>query len=392
MEDVPVRIGGWPPFTPPPPYELTDSTGFYEFPNSLPFSSSFTIVPEFDSAPLNGITTFDLVLISKHILGITPLASPYKIIAADANRSNSLTTLDIVELRKLILGIYQELPSSDSWRFVPNSYVFPNPMNPFQESIPAEISIAGIFSNISNGDFVGIKVGDVNDTAVPHTKAPSDERNAGTLHFNISKSGHETLQAGEVFEVSFKSETDMLACQFTLNLNGLEVLEILPGSNVTLEHFGLFPGDNALTMAWEKGGVAAFTLKCKALETGNLREMLSIGSRITKAEGYQENVLHQVNRFDLALRFPDMGTFALFQNHPNPFVGATEIAFNLPEASEATLKVFDANGRVLFTQTGNYERGTHTITLEKSALDALGVLYYQLETPTHSAMRKMVKI
>ncbi|MFQ5445455.1 MAG: hypothetical protein ACE5FF_00840 [Saprospiraceae bacterium] len=33
-----------------------------------------------------GVTTYDLVLITKHILGVQPLGSPYKIIAADANK------------------------------------------------------------------------------------------------------------------------------------------------------------------------------------------------------------------------------------------------------------------------------------------------------------------
>jgi hypothetical protein len=70
-------------------------------------AADFTITPVKDDNPLNGVTTYDLVLMSKHILGIEPLGSPYKMIAADANKSNSITTFDIVELRKLILGIYK---------------------------------------------------------------------------------------------------------------------------------------------------------------------------------------------------------------------------------------------------------------------------------------------
>jgi hypothetical protein len=82
----------------------------YEVLNSVPVASTMTITPVKDDNPLNGVTTYDLVLISKHILGIEPLGSPYKMIAADANKSNSITTFDIVEIRKLILGIYTELP------------------------------------------------------------------------------------------------------------------------------------------------------------------------------------------------------------------------------------------------------------------------------------------
>mgnify|MGYP000727113042 CR=1 FL=1 len=59
----------------------------------------------------------DLVLISKHILNVERLDSPYKMIAADVNNSQTITTLDLIQLRKLILGKIDKLPESSSWRF-----------------------------------------------------------------------------------------------------------------------------------------------------------------------------------------------------------------------------------------------------------------------------------
>ncbi len=373
---------------------FTDSTGYYDYGiqfDALPQYPGTFVVPSLDINPLNGVTTYDLVLISKHILGIEPLSSPYNMIAADANKSGSVTTFDIVEIRKLILGIYQELPGSESWRFVPKSHVFLNPMNPFQPPFPEQILFNELLNNSNKGSFVGIKIGDVNNTAVGHAAAPPDERSAGTLHFQVAANGHEALQAGELIELQFTTEVPMQGCQFTLNTYGLEVLDILPGENMEREHFALFPEKNALTMAWEKGGIANFTLKCKATKTDNLREMLSIGSRITKAEAYRENSSHQVERFQLALRFPDQGSFELFQNRPNPFAGDTEISFNLPESCTATLTIYDVHGRVLYTQTGDYAQGVNTISIGKSALEASGVLYYRIETARHSGTRKMFK-
>jgi hypothetical protein len=103
-----------------------------------------------------------MVLISFHINGTQSLNSPYKMIAADANKSNTITTLDIVEIRKLILGIYTEFPDNTSWRFVPKSFVFPNPQNPFVTIFPEKITLS---SSMQNQDFVAIKVGDVNNSA-----------------------------------------------------------------------------------------------------------------------------------------------------------------------------------------------------------------------------------
>lgn len=144
----------------------------------------FTVTPTKDNNHLNGVSTFDLVLISKHILGIEPLGSPYKMIAADANKSNSITTNDIVEIRKLILGIYNEFPANTSWRFVPASFSFPNPANPFQQPIFPEAGkqIDMAASQTNKVDFVAIKVGDVNNTAAPHR--PPESRPEAALSWS----------------------------------------------------------------------------------------------------------------------------------------------------------------------------------------------------------------
>lgn len=379
-------------FTPPFNFyqpHLTDSTGYYRITglSGVPVGQDIWFDPLFDVDPLNGVTTYDLVLISKHILGIQPLGSPYKMIAADANKSNSITTFDIVELRKLILGIYQQLPNNDSWRFIKKSYTFPNPQMPFQPAFPEIIYLAEIFNNPTMGDFVGVKIGDVNNSVAPNLSGIADDRQSETAAFFVG-ADKEELAAGDEVNVRISAEKPLEAFQFTLNLNGLEALEVIPGKNMTRDQFALFPSKNALTTACETGGQADFTVRCRASESGNLREMLSLSSRITQAEAYPaaDRVAKPV------LRFPALPSFELYQNHPNPFSVSTDIAFNLPESSVATLKIMDLNGKVIYTQTGNFEAGVNTISIDHAALDATGILYYSLETPAYSAVRKMMKL
>lgn len=126
------------------------------------------ITPSKNINPLNGVSTNDLVLISKHILGIQPLDSPYKLIAADANQDGKITTTDIVVLRKLILGIANELPNGRSWRFMPQNYTFPNPLNPFQPPFPERIEVPNTADPApSYFSFKGVKIGDVDFSADP---------------------------------------------------------------------------------------------------------------------------------------------------------------------------------------------------------------------------------
>jgi len=150
-------------------------------PGNLPFSQcvcdygagiSYTAAPfvRFDGQNgnsnhyLNGVSTYDLVLISRHILGIEPLSSPYKMIAADASKSNSITTFDIVEIRKLILGINDKF-TAPSWKYIDADYVFPVPTNPWDlQSPPFPENIVVTNFPETQADFVAVKVGDVNNT------------------------------------------------------------------------------------------------------------------------------------------------------------------------------------------------------------------------------------
>ncbi|HFA47692.1 MAG TPA: HYR domain-containing protein [Bacteroidetes bacterium] len=132
------------------------------FTANVPVGGDYTITPSKNTGHLDGVSTFDAVLMTRHILGVSLLDSPYKIIAADINHSGQVTTFDIVEMRKLILNIYTEFPNNTSWRFVPKSYVFPNPLDPWEEPFPEMIFINNVVEDRLDLDFIGIKIGDLN--------------------------------------------------------------------------------------------------------------------------------------------------------------------------------------------------------------------------------------
>jgi len=369
----------------------TDTSGYYNISGlfSLP-PASRSIFPQRDDNPLNGVTTFDLVLISQHILSISPLNSPYKMIAADANKSGSITSFDIVEFRKLILGIYTEMPNNTSWRFVDSSFVFPNPQNPFQTSFPDTIPI----TNPIPFNFIAIKVGDINNTVSPNAQSPATERFEGTVYLD---SEDRSIQEGEVLELLFRASERLDGCQFSMELDGLEILDILPGADMGREHFAYFPAKSTLTAAWEQGGQASFILKIQAHQSGSLRDMLRLSNHITPTEAYlyaqQPHNAQPGIKQHLALRFgKESSAFELFQNQPNPFAAKTAVTFQLPEASTATLTVFDGNGSVLWSKTADWPAGLNTVAVDLSGMGAAGVLYYKLETPERSAVRKMIRI
>lgn len=120
-----------------------------------------------NSNPLNGVTTFDMIQIRQHILGLRQLDSPYKMLAADVNQSGGITTADLIDMRRLILGIDTNFRRNQSWRFIDASYEFPAPANPWLEEFPETIVVDANFWGDHHTDFIAIKVGDVNNSADP---------------------------------------------------------------------------------------------------------------------------------------------------------------------------------------------------------------------------------
>ena len=358
--------------------------GYYLFAQALPLFANYRITPFKDDNPINGVTTFDLVLISKHVLGLTPLNSPYKIIAADANKSRSVTTFDVVELRKLILGIYDELPNNTSWRFFESEFVFPDPSNPFPGFMPEYIHMSNVLSDQLNEEFIAVKVGDVNNSAIASSLMSSDDRSNGTLVFDVE---NREVKAGEKFEVTFTAAEQVLGYQFTLNFEGLELVNIEPGAGMNHDNFGIF--EDAITTSYNGREAGTFTVSFHAVESGLLSSMLHVSSRITKAEAYNAERLEVALRFDG--NYQRRQYFELYQNVPNPWVNQTQIGFYLAEETPVTLKVFNQNGRLIYSQKRECAEGFNAFTLEDEHVDVGGVLICRIETNSDVGILKMIK-
>lgn len=153
----------WPPFP-----VFTDISGYWtSLGSTIGLVGANNFITAFKKTnPLNGVTTFDLLEIQKHILGTKLLDSPYKMLAADANLDGKISLQDVVLLQKLLLGLIPELPHGKSWRFVPADFTFPDPANPF--SAPQQIVTPNTADPIpGHFGFTGVKIGDVNASADP---------------------------------------------------------------------------------------------------------------------------------------------------------------------------------------------------------------------------------
>ncbi|PSR13455.1 MAG: hypothetical protein C7N36_07940 [Bacteroidetes bacterium] len=384
-----------------PQLTLTNEEGFYGL--SVTAGADISVVLALNANPLNGVTTFDLVLISKHILGVRPLNSPYKLIAADANRSGTISTLDMIQLRKLILNIDTAFTQNTSWRFVDANYVFPDPTNPWLENFPEFISENNISGDLSL-HFMGVKIGDVNNTAQANLFAGGERQARG--HFNLEVAD-QLLSQGQEYHIPCYANNleDIQGFQGTLALQGADLLAV--EYNVArAENFGWrFQDEGILTMSWnapagqvtELPGATLvnktrlFTLVIRATENKALHEVLGINSRYTAAEAYrqQEEILQLGIEFRAAA--PADHGFEVYQNVPNPFQDVTALRFYLPEAADVHLTIHHLNGQQVLSLPGSYAAGFNQIKITPVMLSgATGILSYTLQTGQYALTRRMV--
>jgi hypothetical protein len=279
------------------------------------------------------------------------------------------------------------LANNTSWRFVPADYSFQVASNPWAAAFPEVLNIND-FNGTANGDFVAIKVGDVNNSALIDVQPRSN----ASFALNVEDMN---VKAGNEYTVSFKATAaDVEGFQIALSYRGLELVDIVEGV-ATADNFGTkFTGEGVLLTSWNGSAAEGelFSLVFRATQDVVLSEALSVSTRHLNAEAYNTageamNVAINFNSGAVAA-----ANFELKQNTPNPFKGETVIGFNLAEASNATLTINDVTGRVLKVVRGDFAKGANQVSIDSKELPAAGVLYYTLTAGEYTATKKMIII
>lgn len=382
-------------------YYMTQLTGKYNFVNPV-IETTYELKAAKNDDHSNGVSTLDLVLIQRHILGLQELDSPYKVIAADVNNNEKLNSSDLLELRKVILGINTEFSNNQSWRFVDATQTFSDITDPFP--FTEEIMIVNYANeNDADNNFVGVKIGDVNNSASVSGLTAGEitsTRSANNLSLAI---GDVTYTTGDLVSIPVTADnfTDMVGFQFTMKAAGMELVDVTPGSiNVSTDNVGIFDSEESLTISWYNAtevsvdaDAVLFTIEMRANTSNDLSNVIDITSAITAAESYTSSL--EVDGVEVAIRgeLTDVVTeLELYQNAPNPFDGYTTITFSLPQAGNATLSIYDITGKVLYNKRDTYIRGANTVTIDAGMISAKGVLYYQLEYNGTVTTMKMISL
>ncbi len=390
-------------------------------------------------APLFGVTGYDLVLISKHILAIDPFTYASQFFAADVNYSGSITTFDIVSIRKVILGIDLTFPNqTGSWRYVPRYYMLSDPdfafqvfepinpfaakwmmgtsnervyasgINSFMDILPIDLTGNPFVSDPKTFSFWAIKTGDVNCETLPLLEEGGEEE----LYDFTYPTGGTTILNGQSFDISIKvsSGTPLVAYQLGINFDPskIEILSPQPGtlSDYNTENFGLTHlAEGKLRTLWFKEDGApstfgtnttAFKLRCRALQPiSNLESVLHVEEESEFDSGFfntggievpAQITLAASSLLGLASGGSDVDV--LF--YPGVFKNKVNLQASAKKEGNIKVRLFDFLGHSQW-YTFELTEGLNDLPLEVPSSMQPGIIYYQVEQNGLVTSGKLIK-
>lgn len=376
----------------------SDKTGAFAFNNITPGMDYTLRAEKTNGQYVNGVSTYDIVLIQKHILGIQLFDSPYKFLAADVNASCGITAADIAEIRKLILGTISKFDKTPSWNFIPVASAMPNPVQPcgFVNSITYNL----INRNETSADFYGIKMGDINIDVDAGNFSQTSTRNANKRLFVADEV---ILEAGREYDIPvyFGQDAHLEGLQLAVQAVGsrAEILGLKPGKLPVSEDEYVLDGSQirmAVALAGEHrlgAGETAWYLRIRATASGRLSQALQL-SQALAAECYE--VQYGPVSLDFAVRDAqknDLGrSSVLYQNVPNPFTGSTRVGFEIERDQEVEFVASELNGKVLFRTKKFYAKGYHEFDLSADLLPGEGVFFLQMNAHDFSETKRLIHI
>lgn len=344
--------------------------------DTLPVGKSYNIRP-FKKDPFQRyyINYDDIIAILDHINGTKVLDNPYKLLAADVNQDKEITNEDLL----IVLSKIRRNTNYDSvqlvWNFVPADFVFEDPANPFIEDfIPNSIVIDPLTSPVLDADFVGYKLGDVDN-------AGFDRRSASKEYFTVID---KEVQAGVPVQIEIRYDhADVKFVHLNLDLQsarnaGNDVRTVVLESDEEVSFIS--SNDNGL-----------IRLEIIPVESGLLSDVLLL-SRINESVAISKSD----DIRDIAFRFvssiDETSSFSAVSVYPNPFKRLFNIDFDSMDEELMEINIYNVEGKLIYNRPYRSMKGFNNIQVDRSVIGAPGLYVYELKSEASKVVGKIIAI
>ena len=292
-----------------------------------------------EEAPAGGVTTYDLVVAGRHILGAQPITTTEALLAADVDCSGHVSAIDLTRIRRVILGLDAAFPEGRSTISYPSGHAFADPLRPWAEFARLSLGTDDLRADVRDYDVTTLKLGDLNGSA--------RLRPRGTTYLVATD---RLVREGEEVRLTLTASRDLAGLQLALATAGGAAV-VARGADENFDvHTALDGPATRVSVAQDvRAGEPLLEVAFVAERAGRLSELLAVErSGAFPAESYLGSDL-ALN--GLGLRFEPgegvlaSGAGATLTASPNPF--ADELTVEVGGVGEGayTLLVTDLVGR-----------------------------------------------
>ena len=330
---------------------VTDAAGSYELGGRV--GGSYVLSASSEADPRAGLSTIDVLILQYHLLGIRVITDPHLLLAADLDRDGALTSSDLILLQALVLGREEFYPSGSTWRFVAAGWD--------GSGIPPEtITLADLQDCSFGHDFVGLKLGDLNDTLGAAAGAGRGTESGVSRDRPVALSATDrTVTAGEQVTINLNLEGHDKLAGGQLGLRwDRSALSLLGYQGEGVSADNLLVRGNRLRLSWRDPAPQSnvLTLTFRATSTGKLSNLLLLED----AAGFRDEVYTpELLPKPLYLRWTEADATepevnltsahetALLGVFPNPVRTTARIGIVAQRAQTGQLRITAADGRTV---------------------------------------------
>ena len=323
--------------------QKTDGKGEFEF-STTDISEDYSVMLDGFGSEMNGVSSLDLYLIQKHILGIDPLDNAYLELAADIDRSGNISVVDILHLQNAILDHREhlELP----WLFMNDNVSASDIVYRSNQAVPL---------SLNNLTYRGIKMGDVSGNIYDETQGRRLE-NSNILIDNIS------LEKGELYElpVYLLVSDGLVSFEAVLDLIHMFDLSFVPRQ---FEHFQV-----EYSLTEERISILGYgdTDGSGKIEIGTIRFSSNLNGQISSiikdsdqypSAGKLYNKFYEEYDLDLGWIETSVKTMAALDQYvhifPNPAINRVNFKLEVDPAEITSFKIHDITGKEIIDFSQN---------------------------------------
>lgn len=362
--------------------DMTDIQGHYAF-EDMPTGGSYVVEPYNDTDHRNGVSTLDLVLMQRHIIGIQRFDDPYQYLAADINANGRITGADVVELRKVILGVREGFADNTSWRMVDARQRFSDAESALTEF--RDYKAIPRFTSDIVANFTAVKTGDVNGSVEANATGNGSLDTRSVAWLSVDQA------ADDMVQIAATSTHDLRGLQIALQLDA-KVYDV--SSDILDEgSYDYSVIDDRVVIVWyDVSGieVEAEDVLFSIRTSGQVDASSTVLGQQLRAEIYTGESLQTDNIY---LRTDSRSaTLTVMQNSPNPWSEITTVSFIVTEQSMINLTVHDVTGRLVKRISRDCHPGINKMDIRRDDLPSSGVFFYTVDDGNISSTHKMIVV